>query len=85
MEIRIRDLKSGHIYTNDMSDNNNHSILEMHFCTSYTQASVQDRIGSKYITRNVILPPMGSTPDPLDYIALADESHGEWVKPGGAQ
>jgi hypothetical protein len=57
MELKIRQKDTGVIYSSDMSDENEHYILSLNFCTSYTQAEVQDKVDGKFTTHDVILPP----------------------------
>lgn len=83
MRIAVKDI-NGQLYTNDMSDNNKHVIIEMHFCTSYTQIIVQDTVeeGEKtiYPTKNVIVPLESDTLDyALDMMAITDDEIGEWA------
>lgn len=44
MSIRIRNKKTGKIYSNDMADDL--VITDLDFCTSYTQAQVQEKLES---------------------------------------
>lgn len=43
MEIKIRDLETGIIYSNSLSKDNNYSILQINFTTESTEFEVQDR------------------------------------------
>lgn len=80
MEIKIKQLDTGIIYSSDMSDSNKHSILEMNFCTSYTEAVVQDERDGTYPTHSIILPPIGTSPNWVDMTATQEEALGEWVE-----
>ena len=83
MELKIRDKKTGVIYSSNMSDENKHSIINMSFCTSYTQVEVQDEIeenGKKsWPTHDIILPPIGSVVNWVDLIATQNDNEGEWI------
>lgn len=83
MELKIRDKKTGVIYSSNMSDHNKHAIISMDFCTSYTQVKVQDVIDvsgkKKFSTKDIILPPIGSSPNWIDEIAIKDDNEAEWV------
>lgn len=79
MLLKIKDLDTGQIYSSNMSDDNKHTILDINFCTSYTQVSVQDEIDGKFSCHDMILPPIGTTPDWVDQIATQNDPEGEWV------
>ena len=84
MEIRIKDEVNGKVYSNDMSDKNKQSILEIHFCTSYTQVKVQDTIETEqgnfaYPEHDIILPPLGSKVNWVDLIATQYDNKGHWL------
>ena len=83
MEIKIRDKKTGVVYSSNMNDNNKNAILSMNFCTSYTEVEVQDVIEAdgkkKFPIHTVILPPFGSEPSWIDLIATQEDNEGEWV------
>jgi len=84
MDLKIRDKITGVVYHNDMSDNNKHCILALNFCTSYTQATVQDEIvdedgNKKYQIKDIILPPLGTKPNWVDLIATQGDNEAEWV------
>ena len=83
MKIEIRDKKTGIIYSSDMSDENDNSILSINFCTSYTEVEVQDRVFkdgvTKFPTHTIILPPLGSSPNWVDLIATQEDNEGEWI------
>lgn len=83
MELKIRDIKTGIVYSSNMDDNNKNVILSMNFCTSYTEVEVQEEteVGGKkkFPTHTVILPPFGSDPSWTDLIATQEDNKGEWV------
>lgn len=83
MELKVRDLKTNTIYSSNMSDNNKHCILEIHFCTSYTQVVVQDEVeeagGKVYPSHDIVLPPIGSEVNWVDLIATQEDNQGEWA------
>jgi len=83
MEIKIRDKKTGVVYSSNMNDNNKNAILSINFCTSYTEVEVQDVIEvdgkKKFPTHTVILPPFGSETSWIDLIATQEDNEGEWV------
>ena len=81
MLIKVKD-KEGNIYTNNMSKSNDKSILEIHFCTSYTQVVVQDTIVNDegvtiYSEKDIIIPL--ENPNWADMIAVDDNEIGEWA------
>lgn len=77
MKLKIRDKKTGIIYTNDMSESN--VILSINFCTSYTQVKVQHKENEKNLEKDLILPPLGTKPYWVDLIATQGDDEGEWV------
>ena len=83
MILKVKDNKTGVIYTSDMSDENKHSILNINFCTSYTQVEVQDEILEDgeliYPTHDIILKPSGGKVNWVDLIAIKDDNDGEWI------
>ncbi len=83
MELKIRDKKTGVIYSSNMSGENKHTILSMNFCTSYIQVEVQDEteigVKKKYIVHDVILTPFGTESNWIDLIATQEDNKGEWV------
>jgi len=79
MLIRVRDNVTGKIYSNDMSENNNLSILEIHFCTSYTQVEVQEINNGKGLTHTICIQPLGTKPNWIDLVAIQDSNAGSWV------
>lgn len=84
MTIKVRNMKTGVVYSNDMSDANKHSILEINFCTSYTQVTVQDEevneVGDKcWPQYDIIVPPELSKVNWIDMIAVQNDPVGEWV------
>ena len=88
MLIKIKDLRNGKVYSNDMSNQNTQSILSIHFCTSYTEIEVQDEIDNNGIKsfpkHTVILPPYGVALKDInwvDLIAIQGEARGEWILP----
>lgn len=81
MEIKVLDKETGVVYTNNMSDKNKHCILELHFCTSYTQIVVQDELDGNYNTHEIFVEPVGSKSNMLDLIAIKDDDHeGVFIK-----
>ena len=81
MLIKVKD-KEGNVYTSDMSKENDKSILEMHFCTSYTQVIVQDTIIDEngktiYPEKDIIIPLEGG--NWVDMIAVDEDEIGEWA------
>jgi len=86
MEIKIKDLSSGNVYSNNMSSQNTKAILSINFCTSYTEVEVQDEIDEdgkrNFPKHTIILPANGiSLTDVnwVDLIAIQDCARGEWV------
>lgn len=83
MIIKVKSKKTGIIYSSDMSDLNNHSILQIDFCTSYTEVNVQDVIeinGEKsYKCHDIVIQPVGSKPCWIDLISIQGYDEGEFV------
>lgn len=83
MQVAIKQNDTGQIYSNDMGADNKHSILAMHFCTSYTQVVVQDEVDGKFPTHDIILPAFGTEPNGLsyaiDHMATQNDPEGEWI------
>lgn len=80
MLIKVKDYE-GNLYTNEMF-NNDRTILEMHFCTSYTQVIVQtietDENGKQtYPEKNIIIPLENASW--VDMIAVSEDEIGEWA------
>lgn len=84
MKIAVKD-REGNIYTNDMSDENKQSIIEIHFSTSYTQVIVQDQIvddegSDRFLTKDIIIPiEQDGLGYVIDMMAVKDYEIGEWV------
>jgi len=82
MFIQVKDYVSGIIYNNDMSQDE-HCILSINFCTSYTQVEVQDKIEvdgqTKYPKHDIIISPLGSKPNFVDEIAIQNDHKGDWA------
>lgn len=76
MKISVTQKSDGKVYTNDMSNENKMCILEIHFCTSYTQVIVQDEIDGKFTTHDIICDPVGTKPNLVDLIAIQDDETG---------
>lgn len=83
MELKIRQKDTGQIYSNDMGDDNKHKIIEIHFCTSYTQIEVQSTVEGIFSHHSVILPAFGVKAEgmgwAIDHIATQGEAEGEWI------
>lgn len=80
MITKVRDKETGAVYSSDMSDENKSKILDINFCTSYTEVTVQDETGGNFPTKNLIIPPIGSEPYWVDMIAINENDiEGEWV------
>lgn len=83
MLIKIKDKKTGTIYTNDMGADNKNCILEIHFCTSYTQVKVQSEKESHgktiFPTHDIMLSPVKSKANFVDLIAIQNDNEGEWL------
>jgi len=64
-----------------MSDDNNHVICSLNFCTSYTQATVQYRVrkNGKAVVKDIILPSLGTVANSIDLIATQNDNEAEWV------
>ena len=78
MEIKVKRHIDRRVFTNDMS--NDECILEIHFCTSYTQVIVQEKNSHGYlVTSDIICNPVGSNEYWVDLIAVQDSTIGEFV------
>lgn len=76
-EIRVKRLSDGQVFSSNMADSNKFTITEINFCTSYTQVMVQWRDGDKFPEQEIICPPLGSEPNPVDFVAFSgDEEEG---------
>ena len=79
MLIKVRDSK-GKVFSNDM--NNIECIIEIHFCTSYTQVIVQEKDleTDKTITRDIIIPIENDSvlEQTIDMIAIKSDEIGSW-------
>ena len=84
MKLKVKNKRTGVIYTSDMSDSNKHVITEINFCTSYTQVSVQDEIISNgktlFPVHDIILKAIGTESNWVDLIATQNDDDGEWVE-----
>lgn len=84
MKLAIKD-SEGNVFTNDMTDDN--AIIEVHFCTSYTQVVVQSTdINSEgrpyYPTKDLFIENTASPDDlakAIDFMAVPSGSIGEWI------
>ena len=59
MEIKVKRLRDGKIFTNNLEPEKD-CIIEIHFCTSYTQVVVQEFIDSRYISSDLMIEIEGS-------------------------
>lgn len=82
MLIRVKD-SEGHIFTTDLNDKR--AILEIHFCTSYTQFKVQEEYladdGSiRYREKDIIVPTeKNDFESAIDFMAVDPSEFGEIV------
>ena len=76
--IKVKRDRDGKIFSSDMSDDNRCSILQIHFCTSYTQVVVQD-LDSDEKPADIVCPPIGMSPNWVDCIATQDCDNGKFV------
>ena len=88
MLIQVIDSETNVVYSNSMRISNKHTILEIHFCTSYTQVRVQDEIiengNIRYPQHDLFLDPLDGSMDWADFIAITDNDHlGEWIRERG--
>lgn len=74
IEIVVTRDSDQRVFTSDMSGDD--SIIEIHFCTSYTQVVVQEMVEGKGKCHDIICPPLGSTPNPVDLIATQGDETG---------
>ena len=72
MLIKIKDKETGYIYTNDMCFENKRAIIELHFCTSYVQALVQDTAEEGF-TKDLFLPTNKGT-------LTWPDNHAKWIE-----
>lgn len=75
MEIRVKDLTTKKTYTSNMAADNKQVIIEIHFCTSYTQVIVQDEVDGKFETHDIFIDPIGSKACPFDLMAIKEADH----------
>lgn len=76
--IKVKRHKDGKIFTTDMSKDD--GIYEMHFCTSYTQVMIQEAgEDGKFQSKEIVCPPVGTTPNPIDMIATQGDDTGEFL------
>jgi hypothetical protein len=75
--IRVQRDSDQKIFTNDIS--NAESIIEIHFCASYTQVIVQELKPSGYQTKDIICEPIGTTANPIDLIATQNDDTGKFL------
>ena len=84
MLISVRNKRTGKVY--DSSMKSDASILEIHFCTSYTEVIVQDEIvndsGNKSYPTHSIFIPVESNSSWIDLIAIQNDDEGEFVNNG---
>ena len=77
MLIKIKD-KEGQVFSSDMK--NEFAIIEMHFCTSYTQAIVQFPDEEGYQTKDIIIPTeKNDLESAIDFIAVSEDEIGSFV------
>ena len=73
--IKVTRDKDGKVFASDMSKDE--CIIEIHFCTSYTQVKVyefgEDRA---FWEKDIICQPIGTKPNTLDLIATQDDDTG---------
>ena len=79
--------KNGEVFTNDMSEDNQNKILEIHFCTSYTQVVAQrkesdDEGNTVYLTEDIIIPAENADEwsQAIDFIAVGGDEEGKWAE-----
>ena len=77
--IKVKRLKDGQVFTSSMSDDNLFCILEIHFCTSYTQVEVYDRSVKPYKQSTVICDPIDSVGCWIDMITVIDDDRGVFI------
>ena len=80
--IKVKRNRDGKIFTNDMSQED--CIYEIHFCTSYTQVLVREKVDGFFTDKEIIIKPIGTEPCSFfDMIAVGkDDDWGEWVNEG---
>ena len=76
--ISVKRKKDGKVFNSDMSNDSKFLILSIHFCTSYTLVEVQD-LETKEKQPDIIIEPIGSTPNPIDFIATIDCNMGVFI------
>lgn len=76
--IAVKRHRDGKIFTSDMSQKD--CILEIHFCTSYTQVIVQElSCESKNTTADIICEAIGVEVNLIDLIATQEDDDGEFI------
>jgi len=82
--IKVKD-SDGNVFTSDMNIESDYSILEIHFCTSYTTIEVQypviDENGNKaFKTKSIYTEPDNNRMGAIDYLAFnGSEEFGEFI------
>jgi len=76
--IQVIRTKDGKIFTSDMSKFEN--IIEIHFCTSYTQVIIQEKDeDNKLQLKDIICNPIGTESDFIDMIAVQSNDVGKFI------
>jgi hypothetical protein len=76
--IKVKRKRDGKVFDSNMSSESKLSILAIHFCTSYALVEIQD-LETREKQPDIICEPIGSAPNPVDFIAARDCDEGEFV------
>jgi hypothetical protein len=77
MIIKVKRHWDGKIFTSDMSDPYGDVIIEIHFCTSYTQVIVQDKEEKQAVS--IMILDEGTKPSIIDTFAIQGIGTGSFV------
>ena len=72
--IKVKRDSDGAVFDTGMRYNT--GIIEIHFCTSYTQVRVQEEKDGMCHVHDIICPPIGTKPNFVDLIATQDDETG---------
>lgn len=79
MLIKVKDSK-GKVFSNDISQFE--CIIEIHFCTSYTQVVVQEKDSEedKTVRKDIIIPIKNGNKleQAIDFLAVKNDEIGSW-------
>ena len=77
MIFKVQRHRDGKVFTSDMSNPYGDVIIEIHFCTSYTQVIVQDKEEKQAV--NIMILNEGAKPSIIDTFAVEGIDTGSFV------